>query len=140
ELTEEGEPVAVDRPAAMVSQIASVPTVSQDRPQGVFPEAKHPGHVVGLVLKAPLITGPARRHLPVADPPPVEMHPVDAEARHVKAGRAHLAVHLEAPAQERTGSGRLWIFIPAGRDPIGLPVVARDHPRLEEGRLAPWRG
>ena len=80
------------------AEVVAEPAVSQLNAQGVVALAQHLGHVVGVVHYAVAEVGPARVEVAVAHALPVDVEPVSAARRGVKAGAFHGFRYVDALA------------------------------------------
>ena len=87
------------------ADVAAVPAVGQDRPEGVVARADAVGHVVGPVIDPLGVVGPAGVEVVVADAPAVEVQVVDPQRGGVERGAADGLLDLERGAQVG-GGGR----------------------------------
>ena len=90
---------------AIEAEAALGPAVADDRADNVFAAFHEVGHVVGLVLDPAVVGGAAGREVLVAGLFAVHVQLVDAEAREVRAGGEHLALHLKRAAHVRRRVG-----------------------------------
>ena len=90
------------------ADVAAVPAVGQDRPQGVVAWVHAAGHVIGAVIDAPGVVGPAGVEVVVADALAVEVQVEDPQRGGVERGAADGFVDLErGPQVGRRGQDQL---------------------------------
>ena len=85
------------------ADVAAVPAVGQDRAEGVVPAAHLVGHIVGAVVDALPVVGPAGIEVIVADALAVEMQVEQTQGRGIDDRPAHGFVCLEGVPQEHSG-------------------------------------
>ena len=122
---------------ARLPRYQPLPSVDADR---VRPLLQERGDVVGLVLQALVVAGPAGREDCVPDPLTVDGHLVEPVARYVGAGPLDFAIHGELAPQHRRRPRLRHVVGQAGFDPAGRPVGRLQQARLPEGRLTPGGG
>ena len=103
-------------------------------PIAFAPVLQQRGDVVGLVLQALVVAGPARREDGITDALAVDGHLVEAVARHVGAGAFDVALQRELAPQHRRRARDLGVLRQIRLDPARLPVGGLQQAHLPERR------
>ena len=141
DLQQQRQPVAVDvAPIDAPGQVPAVPAVAELDPDGVVARLQEGRDVVRLVLQALVVARPPGREELVAHPAAVQVHLVEAVARHVGPRPRDGAVQLELPAQHRHRTRLRHVLRQARLDPARLPVRGLEKPHLPPRGRAPGRG
>ena len=140
DLHQKAETLAVDIPASFPGQVPAVPAVAELHSDRVGSGLQERRDVVGLVLEALVVARPSRREELIADAPTVQVHLVEAVARHIGSGLRDRARELELAPQHRRRPALRHVFRQARLDPARLPVRGLEEPHLPGGRRAPGRG
>ena len=91
------------------ADVAAVPAVGQDRSQGVGARLHAAGHVVGAVIDALGVVGPAGVEVIVADALAIEVQVEDPQRGGIQRGAADGLLYLEAwSAGSSAGGGPAW--------------------------------
>ena len=137
QLEQERQPVTIKVTLSLKAEVAAEPAIPQQRAQGIFSWLQEVGHVIGLILNAFFVAGPARGQQPIPHALAVEVQFIKAQAGGIDACRCHFTVQRKGGAQQRS---RLWlrcILVPIGSDPISLPICVIEQPHLPSRRGAP---
>ncbi len=141
DLHQQREPVAVDvAPAGEAHLVPAVPAVADERPHGVGARLQERRDVVGLVLEALVVAGPAGSEELVAHALAVQVQLVEAVARRVGARASGRARELELAPQHRNRARLRHVLLERGLDPARLPVGGLDEAHLPPCRCAPGGG
>jgi hypothetical protein len=99
------------------ADVAAIPAVAEEGAGGVGARAEEDRDIVGLVLHALLVLGPAGGEDIVADAVAVEMKLIEAEGGGVEAGRGDFPADVEDRAEIRAGRAGLRAAGEGGPDP-----------------------
>ena len=107
DLRQQRDALAVGVATSLPGEPAAIPSISERDADRIRPSAKQVGDVVGLVLEPLVVARPTWREHLVADAAAVDLHLVQAEARHVCARGRDGAVERELGAKQGLGFERV---------------------------------
>ncbi len=140
DLQQQGGVVTVDVAASdPPCEIAPVPAAPEQDAYRVGAGLEQWRDVVGLILEALVVAGPAGGEKLVANALAVEPHLVQAVAGHVGARSDHRAAQREVAPQHRHRSRLGDVLRDVRLDPAGLPVRRLQETHLPPRGLAPGR-
>jgi hypothetical protein len=120
-----------------VAHIAAIPAIAKHGTQNVVSLAHQIRHIVGLVLQAVFVAGPARGEYSIAHALPIQPQFIEAQAGGVDAGGYNAIFCLKAAAQQRGWLRLAGIFVPIWCDPRGLPIAVVQQAHFPKGGFAP---
>ena len=140
ELGQQSQPRAIRIPPIIPSHISAEPAVPQQSTQAIHTRFQIRGDVVGLILIAKIVCGPARREVLITDSLSIQLELIESHGRCVQTGADDVFLHLKFTAEYRHGIRFRGVFLKIQSNPARLPIRIVEQSHFPEGGSAPIRG